>query len=170
VHSLKEDILINDFNALVSSLRKDKDEEIQNTTKEQVDYLQKNKYNTELIEEYNKQDMFKEMRERDIYNEILRLKDVEENSKKNSKDYKKNSYDEKESFTGLENKKNSIDLKKLSNSSQNSQKNNVDKKNMNGIHLRKIGNVKSYEDRESREVIKDFKSGEPDFKIRKELN
>jgi len=63
VHSLKEDMLINDFNQIVINLKKDKDEYIKSITKEQVDYLQQNKYNTELIEEYDKQDLYKEKRE-----------------------------------------------------------------------------------------------------------
>lgn len=37
VHSLKEDMLINDFNQIVSSLKKDQIEDIQMITKEQVD-------------------------------------------------------------------------------------------------------------------------------------
>lgn len=56
--------------------------------------------------------MYKELREKDIYNEILRLKDIEEHSKKNSLNKNSvSSQDDNQSFSN-ENKKYSNESKR----------------------------------------------------------
>jgi len=81
VNSLQEAELKSQFNDLVTSLKNDKNLDIQEATKREIKIISHIRNNNEKLEEFDLQDEVKMKRESNIYSELESLKEKESDSR-----------------------------------------------------------------------------------------